>query len=58
MIEKFKVVLSTWASVGDIEMFYVLSGLKSMFSVKSNGSWDTFGYNCHLIQLVGVIEDG
>ena len=46
------------ASIGDIEMFYVLFGLKSMFSIKSNGSWDTFGYNCHLIQLVGVIEDG
>jgi hypothetical protein len=38
MIEKFKAVISTWASIGDIEMFYVLFGLKSMFSVKSNGS--------------------
>jgi hypothetical protein len=38
MIEKFKAMISTWASIEDIEMFYVLFGLKSMFSIKSNGS--------------------
>jgi hypothetical protein len=39
-------------------MFYVLFGLKSMFIINSNGSRNTFSYNCHLIQPVGAIGDG